>query len=55
VAGDTLYGLQKSAVTSRLMLHAGSICFTHPATGERLVFQVDPPKDFLAVLASLEP
>ena len=36
IIGDSLYGNQSSAV--RLMLHAETLDFTHPSTGERMHF-----------------
>lgn len=35
IAGDRLYGLEHSA--PRLMLHAETLCFTHPHTGSRVL------------------
>ena len=34
----------------RMMLHAAELGFEHPTTGEQVVFEVDPPQDFQAVL-----
>lgn len=53
VAGDPLYGYARGVVVPRLMLHAWSLAFTHPATGERLRFTADPPADYLAALRGL--
>jgi tRNA pseudouridine32 synthase/23S rRNA pseudouridine746 synthase len=39
ILGDELYGTK----STRLHLHASSLCFTHPRTGERLSFRSDPP------------
>ena len=39
ILGDRLYGKQSAG---RLMLHAGELSFTHPATGERLRFTCTP-------------
>ena len=39
ILGDRLYGKQSAW---RLMLHAGELSFTHPATGERLRFTYTP-------------
>ena len=39
IVGDRLYG----RAAARLMLHAQSITFTHPATGRSLVIQSPPP------------
>ncbi len=38
VLGDELYGHKRMPGAGRLMLHAYSLEFTHPATGERLRF-----------------
>jgi tRNA pseudouridine32 synthase/23S rRNA pseudouridine746 synthase len=45
IVGDALYGeVDRSQATpdmaSRLMLHASELAFAHPATGERLNFQI---------------
>jgi 23S rRNA pseudouridine1911/1915/1917 synthase len=37
----------------RQALHAGSISFIHPATGEAMSFAVNPPTDFIKLLKSL--
>ena len=37
IAGDALYG----SMAERLMLHASSITFTHPASGERITIEKD--------------
>ena len=37
-------------VMPRQALHAKSLGFTHPVTGERLNFEADLPEDFTAVL-----
>ncbi|MBN2560926.1 MAG: hypothetical protein JXQ75_08350 [Phycisphaerae bacterium] len=38
----------------RLTLHAASVAFNHPTRGERLRFEVPPPKDFRATLHQLD-
>lgn len=38
VLGDEIYGHKRMPHTARLMLHAYSLAFTHPATGERMQF-----------------
>ncbi len=45
VVGDRLYG-RKADTAERLMLHAFSLSFEHPRTGELLTFEVEEPKDF---------
>jgi 23S rRNA pseudouridine1911/1915/1917 synthase len=37
--------------SSRLMLHAQTLGFEHPVTGERVQLSAEPPADFAAVLA----
>lgn len=43
VLGDSLYGHRHMPAVSRLMLHAYSLAFTHPATGERMRFTAPCP------------
>jgi 23S rRNA pseudouridine1911/1915/1917 synthase len=56
LVGETVYirdftgGLLTSA---RLMLHAQTLGFEHPVTGERVQLSAEPPADFAAVLARL--
>ena len=38
VLGDVLYGHKRMPAAERLMLHAYSLAFTHPVTGERMQF-----------------
>lgn len=38
----------------RLLLHAATLGFAHPVTGERLHFDTPPPADFARALAELE-
>ena len=52
VCGDPIYGSPRGARVSRLMLHAYSLTFTHPATGERLTFTAPLPEAFVQGLAS---
>lgn len=47
VCGDPIYGSPKGAKVPRLMLHAYSLTFTHPTTGERMTFTADLPEEFL--------
>ncbi len=47
VCGDPIYGSPKGARVPRLMLHAYSLSFTHPATGERMTFTAELPEEFL--------
>ena len=43
VLGDALYGHKRMPKAERLMLHAYSLAFTHPETGERLQFSAKCP------------
>ena len=43
VLGDPLYGHKRMPAVERLMLHAYSLEFTHPVTGERMRFTADCP------------
>lgn len=51
--GDRVYGRQNDEAR-RLALHAAHLEFDHPATGERLSFDSEPPQDFLDVVESFE-
>jgi 23S rRNA pseudouridine1911/1915/1917 synthase len=52
VVGDELYGARKEGrvKSSRLFLHAKSLAFAHPATGERLAFSSPLPPALATVL-----
>lgn len=44
IAGDALYGdAEVRALASRLLLHAGSLAFAHPASGETMRLASAPP------------
>ena len=53
VAGDPIYGFKKGVPAHRLLLHAYSLAFTHPVTGERLTFTAPLPEAFEKDLAAL--
>jgi 23S rRNA pseudouridine1911/1915/1917 synthase len=61
LAGDALYGKKATAQLAsdtgvradRQMLHAQSLAFTHPRSGERLTFEAAWPSDFEQVLDEL--
>ncbi len=54
IVGDRTYGVKSEEFTlDGQLLHAGSIGFIHPSTGERLSFEAPLPKDFAAVLQRL--
>jgi len=44
---------QRVIVAPRLMLHALTLGFVHPATGAKVELRAEPPADFTAVLATL--
>lgn len=50
VCGDELYGFEKGVKVPCLMLHAYSLSFVHPGTGERMSFTAELPEDFRAGL-----
>jgi len=43
--GDVLYGASESRLITRPALHALSLAFTHPDSGERVTYTVPYPKD----------
>jgi len=47
VCGDPIYGTGGGPKVPRLMLHAYSLTFTHPATGERMTFTAPLPAEFI--------
>ncbi len=47
IAGDPIYGPKKPLKFPRLMLHAYSLAFTHPRTGERMAFTAEVPEEFV--------
>jgi RluA family pseudouridine synthase len=51
--GDTLYSAPETDHILRPALHAHSLTFTHPVTGERLTFTAPYPKDFVEALEKL--
>ena len=54
VLGDARYGgMRAEFEVPRPMLHAESVTFLHPATGESITVQAAVPDDMLAVLARL--
>lgn len=54
LAGDTLYRSGPDRVeVPRLFLHATRLSFTHPATGERMEFEIPLPSDLSATLEDL--
>ncbi len=54
LAGDVIYGLSRGGVrVPRLMLHAYTLDFDHPRTGERLHFEAQPPEEFQRAVEKL--
>ena len=53
VAGDPIYGFKNGVKVPRLMLHAHTLAFDHPRTGERMFFRADPPEAFEKALQKL--
>lgn len=51
LCGDTLYG--GSTAFPRTMLHAHSLAFSHPLSGERLVIEAPLPEDFSLIFPSI--
>jgi 23S rRNA pseudouridine1911/1915/1917 synthase len=55
--GDQAYGGPKRVgeiVVPRQMLHARLLAFSHPVTGQKMLFTAPLPEDFSSVLQSLE-
>lgn len=53
VAGDLLYGPKRTLPNHGQFLHAQTLGFQHPTTGEYLEFHADPPTIFEKTLADL--
>ena len=53
LVADALYGGQPAAGMTRQALHARRLAFTHPVTGEDIVFQAPLPEDFRSALPAL--
>jgi RluA family pseudouridine synthase len=51
--GDTLYGASETPLIARPALHAHSLTFTHPQSGERQTFLAERPQDFVETLELL--
>ena len=54
ILGDMLYSASETDLIARPALHALSLTFTHPGSGKRETYTVDPPNDFLAALERLK-
>ena len=46
VCGDPIYGQPRGLKVPRLMLHARSLRFPHPRTGEPMYFEAPVPPEF---------
>ena len=54
VLGDPLYGHKKNIFGLKSqVLHAHTLAFLHPRTGELMEFSAEPPQEFLAVVDKL--
>lgn len=53
LAGDPVYGRNKTVALKGQALHATLLGFTHPRSGDRLEFEMPLPADFEYVLSSL--
>jgi 23S rRNA pseudouridine1911/1915/1917 synthase len=51
--GDTLYAEDRAAIAPRQALHAATLAFRHPRTGEPMRFEAPLPPDLAAVLEGL--
>ena len=52
IAGDAIYGFD-SPLIARQALHARSLAFDHPRSGERIALQAEPPTDIRRLLSTL--
>lgn len=50
ILGDILYGAPETASIDRPALHALSLSFQHPASGQQVSFHAPVPEDFIAAL-----
>ncbi|AYW48572.1 RluA family pseudouridine synthase [Tetragenococcus osmophilus] len=53
IAGDPVYGPKKTLASNGQFLHAGTLGFTHPTSGEQLTFEAPLPENFKKTLANL--
>ena len=53
VAGDPLYGLKHGVAVPRLMLHAHTLAFDHPRSGERITVTAPAPDAFMQAIEKL--
>ncbi len=52
IAGDAMYGFNTPLI-ARQALHAQSLAFDHPVSGERIGLQADPPVDIRRLIGAL--
>jgi RluA family pseudouridine synthase len=50
LVGDTLYGAPDTDLIDRPALHATSLTFTHPASGQPVMYNIPVPEDFQTAL-----
>jgi 23S rRNA pseudouridine1911/1915/1917 synthase len=55
VAGDRLYGgrVKGFLTVARQLLHASTLCFSHPVSGEKMQFTAPLPEDMQEVISAL--
>ncbi|EUJ37346.1 RluA family pseudouridine synthase [Brochothrix campestris] len=53
LAGDPKYGPKKTIGTDGQFLHAKTLAFTHPRTGEKMTFEAPLPKNFNDMIETL--
>jgi RluA family pseudouridine synthase len=54
ILGDILYGASETDLIARPALHALSLTFTHPTSGERITFSAPYPDDMQQLLERLD-
>lgn len=55
VIGDEVYGgIKKGHSIKGQALHAGRLGFEHPSTGEKMIFEAEPPEEFKRLMKELE-
>ncbi|WP_419917554.1 RluA family pseudouridine synthase [Candidatus Poriferisocius sp.] len=55
ILGDELYGGPAVSGLSHPALHAATLAFEHPGTGEQYRFEAEPPDDFSSLYRLLDP
>lgn len=53
LVGDPKYGPQETLPFEGQVLHAGTLGFMHPKTGEYVEFTVEPPEDFKEIVSEV--